>query len=104
MIASEVKKENVFEVRRDIVSEEMKASVSEKRNAFVSGEKKETVFEATNEVALMASKHSWCHVLSLVVQLRVGGVHRMAQMSVQDQSQMQPWLHSDCMAPRPRQL
>lgn len=104
VIASEVKKENAFEVWREVVSEVRRDIVFEVRKEFVSEERKETFFEATMEVALMATKHSCFHVLSLVVQLMVGSVYMMAQMSVQDQSQMQPWLHSGCMAPQPRQL
>lgn len=98
VFAFEVKKEHVSEVRQEVVFEAKRDIVFEER--------KETVFEATKDVALVATKHSWFHVLSLVAQLNVGidSVYRIAQVSVQDQSQMQPWLHSDCMAPRPRQL
>lgn len=104
VFAFEVKKESASEVRWEVVSEVRRDIVFEEMKGFVSEEKKGIVFEATKEFALVVTKHSWFHVLSLVVQLRADSVHRMAQMCAQDQSQKQPWLHSGCMAPQPRQL
>lgn len=103
VFAFEVRKESASEVRREVVSEVRRDIVFEEMKGFVSEERKGIVFEATKEFVLVATKHSSFHVLSLVVGLRVDSVHRMAQMYAQDQSQKQPLLHSDCMAPQPRQ-
>jgi hypothetical protein len=76
----EAMEEIVFEVLREMVSGLMK------------------------EISWVMTKHSWFHVLFLVVRPKVESGCRMAQMVARGQSRTWPWHHLGCKAPLPRQL